>query len=53
MRRNMQMSYLEISEHLNISKKTIENQMNTAIKKLRAQLDKNDLLIYFLMMVKE
>lgn len=52
MRRNMQMSYHEISEHLNISKKTIENQMNTAIKKLRAQLDKNDLLIYFLMMVK-
>lgn len=51
MRRNMQMSYLEISEHLNISKKTIENQMNTAIKKLRAQLDKNDLLIYFLMIV--
>lgn len=48
MRRNMQMSYDEISEQLNISKKTIENQMNSAIKKLRAQLSKSDLLIYFI-----
>jgi RNA polymerase sigma-70 factor (ECF subfamily) len=50
MRRNMQMSYDEISESLNISKKTVENQMNSAIKKLRAQLNKSDLLIYFLML---
>jgi len=52
MRRNMQMSYNEISEALNISKKTIENQMNSAIKKLRSQLNKTDLLIYFLMIGK-
>ncbi|NOU60738.1 RNA polymerase sigma-70 factor [Marinifilum caeruleilacunae] len=49
MRRNMQMSYDEISIALNISKKTIENQMNSAIKKLRTQLSKSDLLVYFLM----
>lgn len=48
MRRNLKMTYKEISESLNISKKTIENQMNSAIKKLRAQLNKSDLLIYFL-----
>ena len=53
MRRNMQMSYDEISTSLNISKKTIENQMNVAIKKLRAQLSKSDLLIYFLMFEKK
>lgn len=52
MRRNMQMSYDEISETLSISKKTIENQMNSAIKKLRSQLNKSDLLIYFLMIGK-
>lgn len=49
MRRNMKMSYDEISNSLNISKKTIENQMNSAIKKLRAQLNKTDLFIYFLL----
>ena len=48
MRRNLQMSYNEISESLNISKKTIENQMSSAIKKLRIQFKKSDLLIYFL-----
>ena len=53
MRRNMQMSYDEIAETLNISKKTIENQMNSAIKKLRTQLSKSDLLIYFLMVGKK
>lgn len=53
MRRNMQMSYDEISASLSISKKTIENQMNAAIKKLRAQLSKSDLLIYFLMFEKK
>ena len=52
MRRNMQMSYDEISEHLDISKKTIENQMNVAIKKLRSQLSKTDLLIYFFLLGK-
>ena len=52
MRRNMEMSYDEISETLNISKKTIENQMNSAIKKLRAQLNKSDLQIFFLMIGK-
>jgi len=48
MRRNMQMSYNEIAVSLDISKKTIENHMNMAIKKLRSQLCKSDLLIYFL-----
>lgn len=52
MRRNMQMSYDEIADALNISKKTIENQMNSAIKKLRSKLSKSDLLIYFLMIGK-
>lgn len=52
MRRNMQMSYDEIADTLSISKKTIENQMNSAIKKLRSQLNKSDLLIYFLMVGK-
>ncbi|MRT93026.1 RNA polymerase sigma-70 factor [Ancylomarina sp. 16SWW S1-10-2] len=52
MRRNMQMSYNEISEILDISKKTIENQMNSAIKKLRSELNKSDLLIYFLIIGK-
>lgn len=52
MRRNMQMSYGEISETLEISKKTIESQMNSAIKKLRSKLSKSDLLIYFLMIGK-
>jgi len=52
MRRNMQMSYDEISESLSISKKTIESQMNSAIKKLRSQLNKSDLFIYFLMIGK-
>lgn len=49
MRRNMEMSYDEISTILNISKKTIENHMNSAIRKIRAQLSKSDLLIYFLL----
>ena len=52
MRRNMQMSYNEIASSLDISKKTIENQMNLAIKKLRSQLSKSDLLIYFLFIAK-
>jgi len=52
MRRSMQMSYDEISECLNISKKTIESQINSAIKKLRSQLNKSDLFIYFLMIGK-
>jgi RNA polymerase sigma-70 factor (ECF subfamily) len=52
MRRNMQMSYNEIATSLDISKKTIENQMNLAIKKLRSQLNKSDLLVYFLFIAK-
>jgi len=47
LRRNQQMSYDEISEALDISKKTIENHMNTAIKKLRASLKKTEIMIYF------
>lgn len=53
MRRNMQLSYDEISDKLNISKKTIENHMNSAIKKLRSQLSKSDLLIYFFLIGKK
>ncbi|PKQ64886.1 hypothetical protein BZG02_03270 [Labilibaculum filiforme] len=53
LRRNFQLSYNEISTELNISKKTIENHMNTAIKKLRTQLSKSDLLIYFLFFEKK
>ncbi|PCH69956.1 MAG: RNA polymerase sigma-70 factor [Bacteroidales bacterium] len=53
LRRNFQMSYDEISIELNISKKTIENHMNSAIKKLRTQLSKSDLLIYFFFLEKK
>ncbi|MFA8436729.1 MAG: RNA polymerase sigma-70 factor [Marinifilaceae bacterium] len=53
LRRNQQMSYDEISETLNISKKTIENQMNTAIRKLRASLSKSEIMIYFFLTAKE
>lgn len=53
MRRNFQLSYDEISKELNISKKTIENHMNSAIKKLRAQLNKSDFLIYFFLLEKK
>ncbi|MDM8159527.1 RNA polymerase sigma-70 factor [Labilibaculum sp. K2S] len=53
LRRNFQMSYNEISIELNISKKTIENHMNSAIKKLRTQLSKSDFLIYFFFLEKK
>ncbi len=53
MRRNLQLSYDEISIELNISKKTIENHMNSAIKKLRNQLNKSDFLIYLFLLEKK
>ncbi|MBN2595624.1 MAG: RNA polymerase sigma-70 factor [Marinifilaceae bacterium] len=53
LRRNFQLSYDEISNELNISKKTIENHMNSAIKKLRTQLSKSDFLIYFFFLEKK
>ncbi|TKG90446.1 RNA polymerase sigma-70 factor [Puteibacter caeruleilacunae] len=52
MRREMQMSYSEISESLGISKKTIENHINLAIKKLRKDLSKKEYLIYLFLLKK-
>jgi RNA polymerase sigma-70 factor (ECF subfamily) len=37
--RNAGMTYDEIAEELNLSKKTVENQMGIALKKLRESLD--------------
>ena len=37
--RNAGMTYEEIAEELNLSKKTVENQMGIALKKLRASLE--------------
>lgn len=42
-----QMSYKEISEQLSIAPKTVENQINRALKALRAGLP-GDLLVFFL-----
>ena len=43
------MKYREIAEELNISLKTVENQMNIAYKKIRAELkDYFPLLIFFI-----
>jgi RNA polymerase sigma-70 factor (ECF subfamily) len=36
--RNEEMSYREIAEHLNLSPKTVENQIGKALKQLRADL---------------
>lgn len=43
-----QMTYKEIAEALNISQKTVENQMSGALKKLKSVLNKDH---YFLMML--
>ena len=40
MSRQQGMSYKEIAQHLNISVKTVENQMGSALKKLRILLKK-------------
>ncbi|MFA9370245.1 MAG: RNA polymerase sigma-70 factor [Labilibaculum antarcticum] len=53
LRRDFQLSYDEISDELDISKKTIESHMNSAIKKLRTQLSKSDLLICFFFLEKK
>ncbi len=42
-----QMSYKEIAEELNISQKTVENQMGSALKKLKRILNTEH---YFLLM---
>lgn len=48
--REVKMSYAEISEELGISKKTVENQISIAIKKIRIQLKSKDIiyLLYFI-----
>lgn len=38
--RNFNMTYKEIAEHLDISVKTVENQMTIALKRIRMYLDK-------------
>ena len=43
-----QMTYKEIATELNVSQKTVENQMGNALKKLKSILQKEH---YFLMMV--
>lgn len=43
-----QMTYKEIAEELNVSQKTIENQMGSALKKLRSILQKDH---YYLLLV--
>ncbi len=44
MSRQQGMTYKEIAEELNISTKTVENQMGTALKKLRILLQKHHYL---------
>lgn len=44
------LKYKEIAEKLNISIKTVENHMGEALKFLRANLNKTDFLILFMMM---
>lgn len=46
MSRNQNMTYKEIAEELGISIKTVENQMGTALKKLRVLLKKHHFLTY-------
>jgi RNA polymerase sigma-70 factor, ECF subfamily len=48
MSRVEKMTYKEIAEELNVSQKTVENQMGSALKKLKSILQKEH---YFLMMV--
>lgn len=51
MSRQQGMTYKEISEELNVSPKTIENQMGTALKKLRSFLREHQYLPFFLFLL--
>ncbi|MBN2776839.1 MAG: RNA polymerase sigma-70 factor [Bacteroidales bacterium] len=44
------LKYKEIAEKLNISTKTVENHMGEALKFLRANLNKTELILLFMMM---
>ncbi|SHF66187.1 RNA polymerase sigma-70 factor, ECF subfamily [Mariniphaga anaerophila] len=51
--KNEQLSYVEIAEQLNISAKTVENQMGTAFRKLREYLKPyyNEIFMFFLIYI--